>query len=234
MSRACALALRLLCAVVWKEPPMKSIRLIAIVTFVLSCLALAHARCAAAASDGPGAGDAPSVAFGAPGSLVIAASAISAYHQSSPAIDQRGGSAQLAAHLFVGHGVSAGVAFSESWSRIAENGMSLGFRQYALGARLGGLLPFSPWASTWPQLGIGFLRAPPGSIGGIVPLGPAGAPAETTLLELDLDLPVLLHPTRWFFIGAGPVVQARIGDGGESVSVAGHLTFGGAFDAVGG
>jgi hypothetical protein len=210
---------------------MKSIRLISVLTFALSCLQLARAHCAAASE---GAGDAPSVAFGAPGSLVIALSAISAYHQSGPAMDQRGVSGQLAAHLFLGQGLSAGVVFGETWNRIEANGMSLGFKQYEIGARVGGLLPFSPWASTWPQLGVGFLRTPAGQLGGVAPLLPTGAPGQTSVLALDLDLPVLLHPTRWFFIGVGPIVQARLGDGGESVTVAGHVSFGGAFDAEGG
>jgi hypothetical protein len=206
---------------------MKSIRLIGVVIVTSWCLDLAHApRAAAATSEEAATHATPSAAFGAAGSVVLVGSTLLVSRTAKESLTEIF-AGQLAVNFFPVSGLSVGIAGAETWvgsdqaSGISESAT------YQLEARAGIQRPLSPWASFWPQLGIGFSRSintVTDSSRVVIP----GEPPETQLV-FDLDLPVLVHPSRWFFLGFGPELQASFSDATNSLRVAGHFVFGGAF-----
>jgi len=210
---------------------MGSIRLIVVFTLLVGALQLARARPASPAGLDQG----PAAAFGSRGAVVLALSAASAWREKSPSFGYQGVSGRLAAQVFVAPRLSVGITGGAQWYQVASAGSSYLAKEYEVGARVGGLLSIGSWASFWPQLGVGFIRTP-----GVVTLWqPAGGTAEpqepgTTALELTLDLPVLLHPLPWFFVGFGPTLDATVASDRQSGELGGRFTFGGEFNASGG
>ena len=209
---------------------MGLLRFIVLLALLLSGEPLARAQPAAAAPEA----ETPTVKFGAPGMLAAALSTASGYRYKTPDYGNQGVAAQLTLHAFVAPGFSVGVDGAVSWSQVANANLSQISHQWRLGVRGGRWLAMAPWLSVWPQVAVGVIRAPPTTYtyapAGMTPVVEPG----TTLAALTLEVPVLIHPTRWFFIGLGPALDATLGDGRQVVNVGARFTFGGAVNVMGG
>jgi hypothetical protein len=208
---------------------MGLLRFIVLLALLLSG-PLARAQPAAAASDA----DAPTAKFGAPGTLAATLSTASGYRYKTPDYGNQGVAIQLTLHAFVAPGFSVGVDGAISWSQVADANISQVSHQWRLGVRGGRWLAMTPWLSVWPQVALGVIRTPATEYT-YAPVGatPAEQPAKS-LAALTVEVPVLIHPVRWFFIGFGPALDAALGGEQQVVNIGARFTFGGAVNVLGG
>jgi hypothetical protein len=218
-----------------KGDHMRTLRFVTSVAALMTAVTLASARRADASDDPPP--DAPAAGFGQRGRVVIAVSGATLLRQQLPPdpalgeITQTSFSVDAALSVFVAPRWSVGAAVTDSMTRLDANGGHSSMQQYQLSLRAGRLLPAGPWASVWPQLGLGVVHTLNGGVIGSSGGGPilGFASPAATLTVAELAVPLVLHPGRCFFVALGPVFQARVGSGTQVVSVNGRITFGASF-----
>jgi hypothetical protein len=186
-----------------------------------------HAR-AADTDDGD---EAASARFGRAGSAVLGLTAASlsrsAGDETRPAF--HGYSARGELSLFVEEGWSVGVGASVNRSTTSYPDGELSSSALAFGPRVGRLLPVASIVSIWPQLWVEYAHATASSSSTTITLTAPPGP----VWSVGLDVPVLLHASRTFFVAAGPALVAELGSGGQDLSVGLRLSFGLSLDVGG-
>jgi hypothetical protein len=113
---------------------------------------------------------------------------------------------ELQASFFPVQGLSLGLAFGVQWwsdPPIANSSWPTASNMVLhVGPRVGYDFHFSPLVSFWPQVGVDYRLM---TTWDSSPSPPASTSTQTSsAFGLSLMAPVLLHPSRGFFIGAGP------------------------------
>ncbi len=129
---------------------------------------------------------------------------------------------QVQADAFVAPHLSIGLSLGGQLFQTSPSGglQSKGFL-LRVGPRIGVDFPLSDYVSFWPQLGVDYTHA--SQSGETVSANGSLALASTTVdgLGVTLAAPLLIHPTRGFFIGAGPSLYqefANVSVGSESTT----------------
>jgi len=169
---------------------------------------------------------------GRPGSAVVGLAGVNASRTGNP--DQgevRAFGAALNLDIFVATGWSLGLG--AGLSRIGSSTSPPAFdtttTSFRIGPRVGRLIPLGSFLSLWPAVGVGYSRE----------ILSSSTPTESLTGSLDpswlfeLDVPLLLHASRYFFVAVGPTLAAAIGSGTQSLSLGSRLSFGLSFDAGG-
>jgi hypothetical protein len=158
--------------------------------------------------------------FGSEGSAALTVTALVWQHAASSSLDtdssQTTGS--LAADVFAWRDLSVGLGTSFTHDVVRSQGNSQTANALALSARVGYAQPLGVLATFWPVLSAGASHAS----------GFAWARPDNVFIA-GLDLPVLIHPTRHFYVGTGPHFGMRLAPGEQTLSVLGSFLFGGAF-----
>jgi hypothetical protein len=163
---------------------------------------------------------------------------------------------ELQASYFFAPNVSIGLAVGVQWMQISPtnnsvNGTSLSASGNSqnltvlhLGPRLGYDIHLSNFVSIWPQIGVDYRRldASSTSISSVSPGGVSSSTTNTTTssaVGFTAIAPILIHPAKGFFVGAGPAFYADLSnstsEAGQSVdnskitSIGVMATLGGAF-----
>jgi len=184
---------------------------------------------AARAADAEGA--TASARFGNMGSAVVALGGAGASRTapSDVAAETRSYTAAANLGIFVENRWSVGLGLGLTRSSSTSSDGDVALTSFRVGPRLGRLFPIGSFVSVWPEIGIGYARSMQSSSSSTVIF--TGLISPSWLVELDV--PVLLHPSRYFFIGAGPVLSAGLSSSIQSVSLGSRLSFGLSFDAGG-
>jgi hypothetical protein len=154
---------------------------------------------------------------------------------------------EIQGSLFVGPHVSLGLAVGAQWLSAAPvNGGSSPQTNFIFhaGPRLGYDLRLSSFVSIWPQVGVDYRRYDSSSTT-VTAFGPNGQTSSSSITTtanafgVTVLAPVLIHPTRGFFVGAGPAFYADLSnstsqgsqsqDNSKITSVGLMATIGGAF-----
>jgi hypothetical protein len=153
---------------------------------------------------------------------------------------------ELQASFFVAPNFSLGLGLGIQWlSSSPPAGDSQHSVVFHAGPRLGYNFRISELVSFWPQAGVDYRRMDSSSTVTTVPSGTTGVPStsQTTTTSsafgVSVMAPVLIHPTRGFFLGAGPAFYADFSnsnsagsqstDNSKITSVGLVATIGGAF-----
>ncbi len=95
---------------------------------------------------------------------------------------------------------------------------------WALGPRVGYDSPLSGMFSIWPKVGVAFATTT--QTINATSLGPQTS-SDSSNLQVNVFVPVLLHPATHFFLGFGPALDADISGSVKTTTIAGRLTLGG-------
>lgn len=125
-----------------------------------------------------------------------------------------GGSLSLTVDAFLIDRWSLGVAGQVEWAGAAAS--AEWSKEYTLEVRLGRAIPLGAYATLWPVLGVGASRR-----------DGLGSGARTGLVA-SVDAPLLVHPTRHVFVGAGPTVRGVLDGSRQSLELSGQTFIGGA------
>jgi hypothetical protein len=120
------------------------------------------------------------------------------------------GNEEIQASYFAAPSLSLGLAIGAQWLSASPVGSGSGNNSnfiFHVGPRVGYDLRISNVVSFWPQIGVDYRRldsssTSTSSVGGVT----TSTSTSTTSNAFGLTIlaPILLHPTRGFFIGAGP------------------------------
>lgn len=99
----------------------------------------------------------------------------------------------------------------------------------SIGPRVGYNVRISEIFSIWPKVGMSFASTSQKEDATTLPDGTRVDPTDTssTSLQLNLFLPVLVHPAQHFFIGLGPAFDLDLTGANKATTVAIRLTLGG-------
>jgi hypothetical protein len=187
---------------------------------VVPVIEMAVSTGVALADDAPSALAMDGRTFGTPGTAALTATALVWQHMASSSLgtDSTQTTGTLAADVFVWPDLSVGLGTSFTHDVLRAQGSSQTANALALSARLGYAQPLGVLATFWPVFSVGASHTS----------GFAWATPDTVFLA-GLDLPVLFHPTRHFYVGTGPHFGLRLGSGEETLQAFGSFLFGGAF-----
>jgi Outer membrane protein beta-barrel domain len=125
---------------------------------------------------------------------------------------------QLQANVFVAPHVSVGLMIGAQWfssppiTNTTASPSSASEVVFRIGPRIGYDIPVSAYVSIWPQIGVDYRSFSETSSSGSGPS--ASSFSDTTsAFAFTAVVPVLIHPTKGFFIGAGPFVYSEFSDG---------------------
>jgi hypothetical protein len=135
-------------------------------------------------------------------------------------------SGDLEANYFVVPHLSVGVAIGAQWlsSSPTSTGATSTFI-FHVGPRVGYDIPVAQAVSIWPQVGVDYRMlnetVPTATV---TDTGNPSAPSESisnatstsSAVGITVLAPVLIHPTRGFFLGAGPVFYADLSNNTSS------------------
>jgi hypothetical protein len=132
----------------------------------------------------------------------------------------------LQASVFILPHLSAGLAVSAQWisnSAVGPNESSTDFVLH-LGPRVGYDIAFSELVSFWPQIGLDYRTlqettttstpAPPG----VTPQPTTSSSSNSSAFGLTVVAPILIHPAKGFFIGAGPAFYTEFSNSSNNSS----------------
>jgi len=99
----------------------------------------------------------------------------------------------------------------------------------SIGPRVGYNLRISELFSVWPKVGLSFASTTEKRDATTLPDGTRVDPTDTssTSLQLNLFVPVLIHPAAHFFIGLGPAADLDLSGDNKATTLAIRLTLGG-------
>src|SRR6185436_13282681 len=112
--------------------------------------------------------------------------------------------------LVLANGWTAGLGATVAWYRNRSASVGGSSSSYAASARLGRVVPISSFASFWPVVALGVHRGPRLFVNN----------PETALIA-NIDLPLVFHASRRFFVGAGPTLAASTGGYIDVVTLSG-------------
>jgi len=127
---------------------------------------------------------------------------------------------EIQADYFVAPHVSLGLMAGANWysgSAISGSSSSSNF-VFRAGPRLGYDIPLTDYVSWWPQIGVDYRSESTGSS----TLSTGGTTVTvantntTSAFAFTAVAPILIHPTRGFFIGAGPAFYTEISNSTSS------------------
>jgi hypothetical protein len=135
------------------------------------------------------------------------------------AVDLFAGGTELQGSVFVAPNLSVGLGIGAQWMSgstffTGSRGTQILFR---VGPRVGYDIRFSDFVSIWPQVGVDYRRvdSSPEASGSFQP-----PTATMNAFGFVALAPLVIHPTKGFFIGAGPAFYAELANstssGGQS------------------
>jgi hypothetical protein len=118
---------------------------------------------------------------------------------------------EVHAAFFVAQGLSLGLGVGVQWLQgsPSQNGLTSTEIIFHPSARVGYDLRFSELVSLWMQAGIDYRRLDSTQPNTSPTSGPGGNTVDNAF-GISLLAPVLIHPTRGFFVGAGPALYADL------------------------
>ncbi len=125
---------------------------------------------------------------------------------------------QLQASVFVAPHLSVGLLVGAQWlSSSPTNGASQKQFIFRIGPRVGYDFAISDYVSIWPQIGIDYRRDEEDLS---EPAGVSYSPDGSTTLAIGFTAiaPVLIHPAKGFFVGAGPAFYTEFSNNTSSGS----------------
>ncbi len=97
--------------------------------------------------------------------------------------------------------------------------------QFGVGPRVGYNFPVSDLLSVWPKLGLSIAHTSE-STDPVPPATDSGS-SNNTALQLNVFVPVMLHPAEHFFVGFGPFLDTDLNGDRKATTFGGKLTLGG-------
>jgi hypothetical protein len=136
---------------------------------------------------------------------------------------------EIRGSLFVGPNVSVGVALGAQWlSASAVGGATSPQTNFIFhaGPRFGYDFRLTNALSFWPQVGVDYRRFDTTTTSSSTTFGPVGQPTTSSqsttttnnAFGVTVIAPLLLHPTRGFFVGAGPAFYADLSNSASTGS----------------
>lgn len=132
----------------------------------------------------------------------------------------------IQANVFVTKHLSLGLAGSVQWlstSSVASLPGSSSFLMH-LGPRVGYDVPFSEAVSFWPQVGVDYRMLQSGGSSSSTVEGVTTSSSSSTTQSafgLSVFAPIVVHPSRGFFVGAGPTFYTEFSNSTSSSASAG-------------